>query len=81
MEQSRLISLRISTGTMLILYDLQHGFRESSDLSISQFTVPGERRSYETAGYLSSGHQSDLILLDLCKTFDKVSPQGVRPQP
>ena len=52
-----------------ILYDLQHGFRE--------------RRSYETqliqlvdklARNLSSGHQTDLILLDFSKAFDKISP-------
>ena len=51
-----------------ILYDLQHGFRErrSCETHLIQL-VDGLARN------LSSGHKTDLVLLDFSKAFDKVS--------
>ena len=50
------------------VYDLQHGFREkrSSETQLIQLVD-------ELARGLSQGHQTDLILLDFSKAFDKVS--------
>ena len=51
-----------------ILYDLQHGFteRRSSETQLIQLID-------ELARGLSSGRQTDLILLDFSKAFDKVN--------
>ena len=50
-----------------VLYDLQHGFseRKSCETQLIQLVD-------EIARNLSSGHQTDLILLDFSKAFDKV---------
>ena len=51
-----------------ILYDLQHGFRErrSCETQLIQLVDEFVRN-------LSSGHQTDRVLLDFSKAFDKVS--------
>ena len=51
-----------------ILYDLQHGFREkrSCETQLIQLVE-------DLARNLTSGKQSDLILLDFSKAFDKVN--------
>ena len=51
-----------------ILYELQHGFREkrSCETQLIQLVVDLERQ-------LSLGKQTDLILLDFSKAFDKVN--------
>ena len=51
-----------------ILYDLQHGFREkrSCETQLIQLVE-------DLARGMTSGKQSDLILLDFSKAFDKVS--------
>ena len=51
-----------------ILYDLQHGFREkrSCETQLIQLVE-------DLAGNLTSGKQSDLILLDFSKAFNKVN--------
>ena len=51
-----------------ILYDLQHGFRERRSCETQLIQLIDE-----LAWGLSSGHQTDLILLDFSKAFDKVS--------
>ena len=51
-----------------ILYDLQHGFRERRSCETQLIQLVDE-----IARNLSSGHQTDLILLDFSKAFDKVS--------
>ena len=50
------------------MYNLQHGFRErrSCETQLSQLVD-------ELAHNLPLGHQTDLILLDFSKAFDKVS--------
>ena len=51
-----------------ILYDLQHGFRErrSCETQLIQLVE-------EVARNTSQGRQTDLILLDFSKAFDKVN--------
>ena len=51
-----------------ILYDLQHGFRErrSCETQLIQLVE-------ELARNTSQGQQTDLILLDFCKAFDRVN--------
>ena len=51
-----------------ILYDQQHGFKERRSCE-TQLIQPID----ELARGLSSGRQTDLILLDFSKAFDKVS--------
>ena len=51
-----------------ILYDLQHGFRERRSCETQLIQLIDE-----PARGLSSGRQTDLILLDFSKAFDKVS--------
>ena len=51
-----------------ILYDLQHGFRERRSCETQLIQLVDE-----LARNLVNGHQTDLILLDFSKAFDKVS--------
>ena len=51
-----------------LLYDLQHGFREKRSCE-TQLTMLFENLAKNT----SAGKQTDLILLDFSKAFDKVS--------
>ena len=51
-----------------ILYDLQHGFRERRSCETQLIQLVDE-----LARNLANGHQTDLILLDFSKAFDKVS--------
>lgn len=51
-----------------ILYDLQHGFRSKRSCE-TQLTMLVE----DLVRSCSAGHQTDLILLDFSKAFDKVS--------
>ena len=51
-----------------ILYDLQPGFRERRSCETQLIQLIDE-----LARGLSSGRQTDLILLDFSKAFDKVS--------
>ena len=50
------------------LYDLQHGFREKRSCK-TQLTMMVE----ELARSLSAGKQTNLLLLDFLKAFDKVN--------
>ena len=51
-----------------ILYDLQHGFRErrSCETQLIEFTA-------DIISNMQQGHQTDTIILDFSKAFDKVS--------
>ena len=51
-----------------LLYDLQHGFREKRSCE-TQLTMLVE----DLARNMSSGKQTDLVLLDFSKAFDKVN--------
>ena len=51
-----------------LLYDLQHGFREKRPCE-TQLTMLVE----DLARNMSSGKQTDLVLLDFSKAFDKVN--------
>ena len=51
-----------------LLYDLQHGFREKRSCE-TQLTMLVE----DLARNLSKGKQTDLVLLDFSKAFDKVN--------
>ena len=51
-----------------VLYDLQHGFREKRSRGTQLIELVDEH-----ARGLSDGRQTDLILLDFSKAFDKVS--------
>ena len=51
-----------------LLYDLHHGFREKRSCE-TQLTMSVE----DLARNLSKGKQTDLILLDFSKAFDKVN--------
>ena len=51
-----------------LLYDLQHGFREKRSCK-TQLTMLVE----DLARNLSKGKQTDLVLLDFAKAFDKVN--------
>ena len=51
-----------------LLYDLQHGFREKRSCK-TQLAMLVEH----LARNLSAGKQTDLILLDFSKAFDKVN--------
>ena len=51
-----------------VLYDLQHGFREKRSCETQLIQLVDE-----LARGLSQGYQTDLILLDFSKAFDKVS--------
>ena len=52
-----------------LLYDLQHGFREKRSCE-TQLTMLVEDLSRAA----NKGKQTDLILLDFSKAFDKVKP-------
>ena len=52
----------------IFLYDLQHGFREKRSCEIQLIQLVDE-----LVRGLSQGYQTDLILLDFSKAFDKVS--------
>ena len=54
-----------------LLYDLQHGFREKRSCE-TQLTMLFE----DLARNASAGKQTDLILLDFSKAFDKVITQS-----
>ena len=51
-----------------ILYDLQHGFREKRSCKTQLIMLVNE-----LAKNMQMGKQTDLILLDLSKAFDKVA--------
>ena len=51
-----------------ILYDLQHGFRENRSSETQLIMLVDE-----LAKNMQMGKQTDLILLDLSKVFDKVA--------
>ncbi|KAK3109083.1 hypothetical protein FSP39_022693 [Pinctada imbricata] len=53
-----------------ILYDLQHGFREKRSCETQLIMLISE-----LANNIQQGRQTDLILLDFSKAFDKVSRQ------
>ena len=58
-----------------ILYDLQHGFREKISCEMQLIMLVDE-----LAKNMQMGKQTDLILLEFSKAFDKVAHENLLPK-